>query len=109
MGDLNLRGSLAATSIQMDPEEGGNVAARACQLSRISPLLSASCDRSCGSFEIRGSCGVPFCSASNSCLIIAPKQIILSHHTKMYAVHDRSTRMIRKLLGFVVSWIRSGA
>lgn len=27
----------------------------------------------------------------------------------MYAVHDRSTRMILKLLGFVVSWIRSGA
>lgn len=31
-----------------------------------------------GISEIRSSRGVPFCSASNSCLIVAPKQIILS-------------------------------
>lgn len=72
MGDLNPRGEPGC--IHMGPEEGGREGGSTCLLAR--PHLAALnilLRSQCGSSENRGSCGVLFCSASNSCLIVAPK------------------------------------
>lgn len=71
---------LATRSIQMGPEKGGREGGYTClpALWYLAALISFLPSQH-GSSEISGSRAVPFCSASDRCLIVATEQIVFYH------------------------------